>query len=126
MVKSAVSFGFAKSLHLRRPTDFRRVYDEKCSVRDGAVLVYGRCNGLAYSRIGLSVSRKFGSAVARNRMRRLLREAFRLLRADLPAGIDIVVIPNAGSKRTLAELKQSLAELVPAVARKLKLRGGKS
>ncbi|HVE11921.1 MAG TPA: ribonuclease P protein component [Elusimicrobiota bacterium] len=47
-------------------------------------------------RLGLSVSRKVGGAVRRNRLKRLIREAFRLNRARLKAGVDVVFYPRPG------------------------------
>ena len=60
--------------HLRSPADFRRVYERRRSASDDWLIVYACENGLPYSRIGLSVSRKVGGAVQRNRFRRLYRK----------------------------------------------------
>jgi ribonuclease P protein component len=110
---------FRKWEHLRRPQDFQRVYDRRRSVSDGVLLVYARENSMPYLRIGLSVSRKYGRAVQRNRLRRLFREAFRLTRTELPTGLDLILIPRSGQEPTLATLQGSLRKLVPQVARKL-------
>src|SRR5438067_7205036 len=105
--------------HLRRPRDFQRVYDRRRSVSDGTLLVYACENGLPYARLGLSVSRKFGRAVRRNRLRRLFREAFRLTKAELPVGLDLILIPRTGEEPTLDAVQTSLRKLVPQVARRL-------
>ena len=110
---------FRPAEHLRRPSDFRRVYDRRRSAADSWLIVYGCENGLPHLRLGLSVSRKFGKATRRNRLRRLYREAFRLTRPELPAGLDLVLIPRTAEAPPLAELKQSLPRLVGQVARKL-------
>lgn len=110
---------FLRAYHIRRGADFRRAYDRRCSASDGLVLVFGCPNDLPYPRLGLSVSRKVGNAVVRNRWKRLIREAFRLSRRRLPEGIDLVVIPRRGARPELPGLLDSLPTLAGRVARKL-------
>jgi len=115
--------GFGRYEHLRRPADFQRVYQRRRSAADHWLLVYACENGLPHLRLGLSVSRKVGSAVRRNRLRRLYREAFRLTRGHMPTGLDLVLIPRTSAEPPLEELKQSLPRLVGQLARKLARQG---
>jgi ribonuclease P protein component len=101
-------------------SDFRRVYDRRCSTSDGNLVVYACENELPFSRLGVSVSRKLGGAVERNRLKRLLREAYRLSRSELPTGLDLVLIPRGGASASLHRYLQSLASLACAVEGKLK------
>jgi len=101
---------------MRRPADFERVYAERRSASDGRITVCCRINGLAYSRLGLSVSSRVGNAVVRNRWKRLLREAFRLRQGDLPLGVDLVAIPRAGNKPELGWISEALVRLAQRAA----------
>lgn len=111
---------FLSKHHIRSQADFRRAYKRRAAASDGRLLIFGHRNGLDHPRLGLSVSRKVGGAVMRNRWKRLLREAFRLNRRQLPEGVDLVVIPRQGVEPRLAELSESLPRLAARVASKLK------
>jgi ribonuclease P protein component len=113
------SHRFLAAEHLRRPSDFKRVYDRRRSVSDEWIIVYACENGLAHLRLGLSVSRKVGPAVRRNRLRRLYREAFRLTKHTMPAGYDLVIIPRKGEDPDLEHLKKALPELVGKISQKM-------
>ena len=120
------SFRFRPAEHLRRPADFKRVYDRRRSASDGWLIVYACENGLPHLRLGLSVSRKVGPAVRRNRLRRLYREAFRLSRPELPVGLDLVLIPRRPDDPPLEQLRASLRRLVGLLAGRLAREAGKS
>ena len=113
------SLRFRKEERLSRPSEFKRVFERRCSVSDARLIVYGLPNGRSFCRLGLSVSRKVGPAVQRNRLRRLYREAFRLSRAAMPVGLDLVLIPRSSREPSLDEVQHSLQTLVQALARRL-------
>ena len=109
---------FPKRLRLTKRGEFLRVLERGTRVGDRRLLVRVLPNGLDHPRLGLIVSRRHGPAVRRNRLKRLLREAFRLSLHELPAGWDIVCSPQAEAGDRLAPLRASLVRLVRrAVAR---------
>ncbi len=111
--------GFAAELRLRRSSDYEQVYAGRQRFSDARLLIYAARNNLPHSRIGFSVSRKHGNSVKRHRLKRLLREAWRLIRVDLPAGLDLVVIPQTGTAPGMVEYQGSLERLVRKAARRL-------
>lgn len=105
-------FTFSKSHRLRTREDFAAVYDAKVREARGPLVIYARPNDLGHPRLGLSTSRKVGTAPRRNRIRRLLREAFRHLQHDLPAGYDVLIVVRAHEPFTLAEYQKVLSTTV--------------
>jgi ribonuclease P protein component len=98
--------------------DFARIYAQGQRATGALVTVVAR-RRQAGMRLGLSVSREHGPAVRRNKIKRLLREAFRLEREALPGAFDLVLIPRRrDAKLRLAELRAELRELVAQIARR--------
>lgn len=102
--------GFTREERLRRRGDFDRVFEEGWR-RHGPLL--GICaapNGLGHARLGIALRRGWKGAVARNRAKRLVREAFRTHKDELPRGIDVVVLPATNWREP--SVGQIAAELV--------------
>ena len=116
---------FPKRLRLLRADEFERVFAARSSAGDAMLVVYGTANDLGHARLGLTVSRRAGGAAARNRWKRLLREAFRLTQHELPA-LDLVCIPRAGATPQLRRLMESLPKLVNRVHRQQQPPAGES
>ncbi len=95
---------------------YSQIYAHRCSVADPALIIYAKPNELGFSRVGLSVSRKNGNAVRRNRIRRLLREAFRLSQHDIPLGFDYILIPRPPGLDSLEDYRVSLLRLTKQAA----------
>ena len=120
--KQAGNRRFPKRDRLLSAAEFMVVFSEKRSVADGCTIVYARPNGRGYSRLGLSIGRKFGNAVARNRLRRLCREVFRCHRDQLPQGWDFVIVPQSADMPSADRVRRSLLRLMQRVTRKASRR----
>ena len=84
-----------RRIRLRRSSDVRRAYEEGRSWAHPLIVLVARPNGLNFSRVGVAASRKVGGAVARNRAKRLMREAARRLYPQLASGWDLMLVARA-------------------------------
>ncbi len=110
-------FRLGAELRLRNKPQFDAIYASGRRLDDRFFSLRAKPNDLGFPRIGLAVAVKTaGSAVKRNRLRRMVRESFRLARHELPA-VDIVVgVKNAAVGTLPATLRASLATLWNRVA----------
>lgn len=113
-------FGLVKAQRIRRSAEYAVIYELAQRAGDNVLLVFGAATDRPQTRFGLSVSRRHGNAVRRNVLKRLLREAFRLSQHDLPAGMDLILIPRRDLSASLPEVQQSLVRLAWKLARRLK------
>ncbi len=81
-------------------SDFRRVYRARHSHASSHLVLYALTNGKDKVRIGVSVSKKVGNSVVRHRLKRQLREIFRLTQSQIKPGYDLVVVVREGSEGT--------------------------
>ena len=84
--------GFRAPEHIRARADFQRLYDTGRRLSGRLMTIFIGSNGTTEPRLGIAATRKIGSAVVRNRAKRLARELFRQHKP--PGGLDIVVIPR--------------------------------
>lgn len=113
---------YRRHQRLRATSEFRVCFDG-LRAGDDHLLLFVQENGTQQSRLGVSVSRKNGNAVARNRKKRLLREAFRLLQRDLPIGLDFVMVPRHRRDSGLTDFLASLQRLSAKLNKRLRSGG---
>jgi ribonuclease P protein component len=118
------SAGFGKADRLRQSGEFLKLQRRGARYQTGHFVLYGLRDAKdERSRLGITVSRRVGNAVVRNRLKRRVRECYRLkLRAMLPAGVAMVVIARKGA----GELKWTAidTELLASVANLGRKLGG--
>jgi len=119
-------FTFRRRHRLAHVREFQAVHANRLRKSAGPLVVLARPNALAEPRLGLTVSRRVGPAVRRNRIKRLLREAFRLCRGDLPGAdggsYDLVVIVRPHAPLPLDRYRQLLATTADALDREQRRR----
>lgn len=106
-------------MHLRSSRDFERIYADGQRVGDDHLLIFATANVLNVNRLGLSVSRKHGSAVHRNVKRRRIREAFRCLQHEIPNSFDLIAVPRQRDDSTLQDYRNSLRTLIRKLAKRI-------
>lgn len=83
-----------KKYRLRKNMEFKRVYSGGKNYWNRNLILYVRKNGLPNSRIGITITKKIGNAVVRNRIRRRIKEIYRLKLGNIKNGYDLILIPK--------------------------------
>ncbi|HYE18410.1 MAG TPA: ribonuclease P protein component [Tepidisphaeraceae bacterium] len=112
---AARPYPFARRHRLTHARQFQAVYEAKTRQSRGPLTIFALPNDLTHPRLGLSVGRKVGIAPKRNRIKRLLREAFRMLQHDWPAGYDVVINVRPHDVLLLADYQRILSHLMVAL-----------
>jgi ribonuclease P protein component len=100
---------FPKASRLLVNSQFRFVLAKRLSARDELLLLYACENGLDYPRLGISIGKSCGNAVVRNRLKRLLREAFRQNKQLIAPGFDFMVSMSPQWVRQTSQTKDAKA-----------------
>jgi ribonuclease P protein component len=107
-----LSYGLPHSHRLHGKRAFTAVFDGQMRKPAGPLLAWSIPNTLGHVRMGLSVSRRVGNAVKRNRIKRLLREAWRLTQHEWPAGYDVVLVVRPHETQKLADYQQMIRQIM--------------
>ena len=110
-------------MRVRSQRIFKTAFANRCRVSGQWLTLFAVRNEVGFVRLGISVGRRFGSAVERNRVKRLIREAFRRIRHELPPGLDMIVVPKTGDREpSLSELQISLRSLAEKIVTRVRPR----
>lgn len=109
--------GLPRALRLVRRPDFLACYERGRRYHSAHFVIFVLARAQGESRVGMAVSRKAGHAAARNRLKRLLREFYRLHREALPVDADIVTVAKKQAGEAGLNLRAVAAELLPPLRR---------
>ncbi|MCL2399628.1 MAG: ribonuclease P protein component [Defluviitaleaceae bacterium] len=82
---------------IKKTCRFKKVYNHRRSVANRLLVLYIKKNGMENNFLGISISRKVGKAVVRNRIKRLIKEQIRLQEEALVRGYDLVIVVRAAA-----------------------------
>ncbi len=117
--------GFPWKYRIVRSADYRSVYGAGLKFHSERLVLFGKENHLGHHRLGITVSRKVGSAVVRNRVKRLLREIFRKSVAATPNTIDLVVNAKRDAAQAgYSDLRQEFLSVLDRLRQLLERREG--
>jgi len=86
------------TVSMKENRQFKKVYEKGKSFANHLLVMYFMKNNLTVTRLGITVNKKVGKAVVRNRVRRLIKESYRLQEQFIMEGYDIVFVSRARAK----------------------------
>jgi ribonuclease P protein component len=105
----AKKYPYTKSHRLAGRGVFKGIMDQRVKDNRGPLTFFAAPNGFGHPRLGISIGRPVGVAAVRNRIKRLLREAFRHLQHDFPRGYDLVILVRRHQPMLLADYQKALS-----------------
>jgi ribonuclease P protein component len=117
-VASPAGADFPRRYRIVRGAEYRALYAQGRKLHSESFVLFARENALEHHRIGLTVSRRVGGAVIRNRVKRLLREVFRRSRREIPHHYDFVVNARRESRdRDYQALRREFLDVAGRLSR---------
>ena len=113
------SEAFPAKLRIKKRDEFQAAFKEGKVAADGVLVVHAVRAEAGPTRMGISIAKRVGNAPKRNRWKRLIREAFRRQRAQLPDGLQIIIRPKKGATADAASIRNSVKTLLQRLDRKL-------
>ena len=108
-----MAFKYPKQLRLRTRSDFKRMRKTSVKYIGALICIDVRKNNSQETRLGITVTKKFGDSPRRNRFKRLVREAFRLSYPQLCKGVDLNVRPLKNDyKASMQDVQQELLQFL--------------
>ncbi|QDT06058.1 Ribonuclease P protein component [Rubripirellula lacrimiformis] len=115
-----IRYTFGKQQRVRKPAEFTLALRRGSCAADGVLVLFAiQSSEGSPPRLGVTIPKKTGNAVARNRWKRWIRESFRLQQDKLPTGHDFVVRPKKDAKPSWAEIKKSVPRLATKAVKRI-------
>ena len=120
LTRPNMHYSFGKIRRVTRSGDFTKIIRLGTCVADGTLVLFAlpRAASDEGMRIGITIPKKTGNAVVRNRWKRLIRESFRQQQANLPAGYEFIVRPKRGASPDWIAIQKSIPRLAKKAAKR--------
>lgn len=110
---------FPKQVRLTGRDSFGHVIQKGGFAADGILVAHVLPNTLAYSRFGITIPKRTGNAVVRNRWKRHIRESLREIRIDVAQGCDFVIRPKKGAELDAKQIRRGMIKLLARAVKRL-------
>lgn len=108
-----MSTRFPKRSRLQKRYQFQRLTNHSKRTLGHWIIIESFPNNIGITRLGITVTKRFGKAHDRNRFKRIVREAFRLCQKDLPKSLDLIVKPRTNAKEAItSNIQTDLLQLL--------------